>query len=186
MTKTDPNSSMVPSKTYPYTRQEECAWETPETVAQHLADLHADNVSPSDLLHQGWTEEQAERLRRTFGSNALKPEEDEKERFCVPWLTPILEALAGQLKEPLILMLLASACLSVALGNAADAVSIAVALTIVAVVAAVQEYRSEQALEKLSHLVPPTATILRNGRVQAHLDARELVLGDVVLLSIGE
>lgn len=74
-------------------------------------------------------------------------------KYC-PFVPPILSALSGQLKEPLILMLLGSAGISVALGNSADAISIAIALLIVSLVAAVQEYRSEAALEKLANLVP--------------------------------
>jgi Ca2+-transporting ATPase len=101
-------------------------------------------------------------------------------------LQPIFEALVGQLKEPLILMLLGSAALSLVLGNVADAISIAVALLIVSMVAAVQEYRSEQALEKLSNLVPHTCTALRDGQVVDDFLARDLVVGDLVLLATGE
>jgi Ca2+-transporting ATPase len=97
-----------------------------------------------------------------------------------------MTALWGQLKEPLILMLLGSAGISIVLGNAADAVSIAIALLIVSLVAAVQEYRSEQALEKLSCLVPHTCTVLREGRVVDHFLARDLVVGDLVLLATGD
>jgi magnesium-transporting ATPase (P-type) len=101
-------------------------------------------------------------------------------------LSPILSALYGQLKEPLILMLLGSAGISILLGNAADAISIAIALLIVSLVAAVQEYRSEQALEKLSNLVPHSCTVLRDGQVQDHFLARDLVVGDLILLSTGD
>ena len=59
-------------------------------------------------------------------------------------ISPILQAFYDQLKEPLILMLLFSAAISLFLGNAADAISIALALSIVSLVAAVQEYRSEK------------------------------------------
>ena len=71
-------------------------------------------------------------------------------------------------------------------GNSADAISIALALTIVSLVAAVQEYRSERALEALSDLVPHTCTVLRDGRAIENLSAKELVVGDLVLLSTGD
>jgi Ca2+-transporting ATPase len=102
------------------------------------------------------------------------------------FLQPIAQALWGQLKEPLILMLLASAALSLLLGNVADAASIAVALLIVSLVAAIQEYRSEIALEKLTNLVPHTCTVLRDGLVIDTFLARDLVVGDLVLLATGE
>lgn len=62
-----------------------------------------------------------------------------------------------QFKNPLILLLLASAAVSVLMRQVDDAISIAVAVVIVVTVGFVQEYRSEKTLEKLNKLVPPTA-----------------------------
>lgn len=52
-------------------------------------------------------------------------------------------------------------------------------------VAFVQEYRSEKSLEELNKLVPPTCRCVRSGTVQSFY-ARDLVPGDVVLLSAGD
>ena len=102
-------------------------------------------------------------------------------------LRPIVEALMGQMQEPLILMLLGSAVLSILLGNPSDAISIAIALLIVSMVAAVQEYRSERALEQLQHLVPNTCTVVRNqGKIYNNHPALELVVGDLILLQTGD
>jgi Ca2+-transporting ATPase len=124
-----------------------------------------------------------------YGANRIqgdRADEARQSNALVLLLQPILEALLGQLKEPLIIMLLASAALSLALGNLADAVSIAVALLIVSLVAAIQEYRSEQALAALTDLVPPTCTTLRDGQVVDSFLARDLVVGDLILLATGE
>jgi Ca2+-transporting ATPase len=59
--------------------------------------------------------------------------------------------------------LLASAAVSVIIGNFDDAVSITVAVTIVVTVGFVQEYRSEKSLEALNQLVPHSAHIIRGG-----------------------
>jgi Ca2+-transporting ATPase len=83
-------------------------------------------------------------------------------------------------------MLLGSAAISILLGNVADAFSIGIALLIVALVAAIQEYRSEAALEKLANLVPHTCTVLRDGQVLDGFLANDLVVGDLVLLATGE
>jgi Ca2+-transporting ATPase len=83
-------------------------------------------------------------------------------------------------------MLLASAAISMALGQMADALSIGLALTIVSLVAAIQEYRSEAALEKLADLVPHTCTLMRDGKIRTHYPAKELVVGDLILLASGE
>lgn len=68
----------------------------------------------------------------------------------------------GQFKEPLILLLLASALASILLGNVDDAVSITVAVTIVVTVGFVQEYRSEKSIEALNNLVPNHAHLIRS------------------------
>ncbi|MEQ2281310.1 ATPase, P-type (transporting), HAD superfamily, subfamily IC [Ameca splendens] len=88
-------------------------------------------------------------------------------------------------KDPLILLLLASAVISVIMHQFDDAISITVAIIIVVTVAFVQEYRSEKSLEELGKLVPPECHCIRDGHLE-HLLARELVPGDTVCLSVGE
>ncbi|OXB65930.1 hypothetical protein ASZ78_002678 [Callipepla squamata] len=90
-----------------------------------------------------------------------------------------------QFKNPLIMLLLASAVISVLMHQFDDAVSITVAILIVVTVAFVQEYRSEKSLEELSKLVPPECHCVREGRVE-HTLARDLVPGDTVCLSVGD
>jgi P-type Ca2+ transporter type 2C len=176
--------------TYPYSRSEECSWQ-PEEVARHLASLltgqRESTASATDsayLLTRGWSSLQAPAMRGMFGANRMEGDRDDKTKAncCMP----VLSALLSQLKEPLILMLLGSAGLSIFLGNTADAISIGIALLIVSLVAAIQEYRSEVALEKLANLVPHTCTVLRDGRVMDGFLARELVVGDLVLVATGE
>jgi P-type Ca2+ transporter type 2C len=187
------------STAYPFTRREECAWQ-PEEVGRHLASLcqggSSSTTGPTHLLSHGWSSRQVPTLRRLYGANTMSGEDDllplqEKplwQRLWSKMLRPILEALFGQLKEPLILMLLGSAIVSIVLGNTADAVSIAVALLVVSLVAAIQEYRSEQALEQLQNLVPHTCTVMRDGVVhdKSSVFASELVVGDLILLQTGD
>ncbi|KAF4628745.1 hypothetical protein G7Y89_g9407 [Cudoniella acicularis] len=74
---------------------------------------------------------------------------------------PLWLRFLKQFKEPLILLLLCSAGASVVVGNSDDAISIAVAVTIVVSVGFIQEYRSEKSIEALSHLVPNYAHLIR-------------------------
>jgi len=170
------------------------------------------DVSPSDLLHHGWPSRKIPYLRSTFGANVINGSDDDDEDFygdfenydggqyppnrknifkksCQRFFScikPVAGQLMEQLKEPLIGMLLFSAAISIFLGNTSDAISIGIALFIVGLVAAVQEYRSEKALEKLANLVPHTSTVLRDGRVLDAFPAKELVVGDLVLLATGD
>uniref|UniRef100_A0A8C3IKZ5 Calcium-transporting ATPase n=1 Tax=Chrysemys picta bellii TaxID=8478 RepID=A0A8C3IKZ5_CHRPI len=105
--------------------------------------------------------------------------------FIVDNTEPIWKKYLDQFKNPLILLLLASALVSVITKEYEDAVSIAVAVLIVVTVAFIQEYRSEKSLEELNKLVPPECNCIREGKLQ-HLLARDLVPGDVVCLSIGD
>lgn len=90
-----------------------------------------------------------------------------------------------QFKDPLILLLLGSAVLSVLVGQYDDACSIFAAVIIVGSVAFYQEYKSEESLAALNELVPPTTNIVRNGTI-VNILAEELVPGDIVKLNRGD
>uniref|UniRef100_A0A0K0CYN6 P-type Ca(2+) transporter n=1 Tax=Angiostrongylus cantonensis TaxID=6313 RepID=A0A0K0CYN6_ANGCA len=98
---------------------------------------------------------------------------------------PLWKKYTEQFRNPLILLLLASAFVSLLMRQFDDAVSITVAVVIVVTVGFVQEYRSEKTLEQLNKLVPPSCHVIRNGKEYSLL-ARELVPGDVVLLNTGD
>ncbi|NXY63791.1 AT2C2 ATPase, partial [Callaeas wilsoni] len=105
--------------------------------------------------------------------------------FSVENTEPIWKKYLDQFKNPLILLLLASAFVSVITKEYEDAASITMAVLIVVTVAFIQEYRSEKSLEELNKLVPPECNCLREGKLQ-HLLARELVPGDIIYLSVGD
>ncbi|NXU57715.1 AT2C2 ATPase, partial [Turnix velox] len=105
--------------------------------------------------------------------------------FSVENTEPIWKKYLDQFKNPLILLLLASALVSIITKEYEDAASITMAVLIVVTVAFIQEYRSEKSLEELNKLVPPECNCLREGKLQ-HLLARELVPGDIIYLSVGD
>ncbi|KAK2593926.1 High affinity Ca2+/Mn2+ P-type ATPase-like protein [Conoideocrella luteorostrata] len=88
-----------------------------------------------------------------YGPNEIPHDEPE----------PLWLRFIKQFQEPLIILLLASAGMSLLLGNFDDAVSITVAVTIVVTVGFIQEYRSEKSIEALNHLVPNHAHLVRGG-----------------------
>ncbi|XP_045845438.1 calcium-transporting ATPase type 2C member 2 isoform X2 [Meles meles] len=126
-------------------------------------------------LQNGLSEFSVSQRRKVHGWNEFVADNTE----------PMWKKYLGQFKNPLILLLLASALVSVLTKEYEDAVSIAVAVLIVVTVAFIQEHRSEKSLEELTKLVPPECNCIREGKLQ-HLLARDLVPGDIVSLSIGD
>ena len=175
------------------------------TSAYSLLSAEETGARLKTSLTHGLSPDDAEIRLLQNGANELPHEEPE--RLWVRFLK--------QFKEPLILLLLASAVISFIMGNMDDAVSIAIAVTIVVSVGFVQEYRSEKSLESLNKLVPHYAHLIRgmpkserrpgrdaqnglemetmlNGATSTldtastTVPARQLVQGDLIIFSTGD
>ena len=140
------------------------------------------NRSPQEVLEElgscptGLTEaEAAERLAK-HGPNKLK--EAEKPSLLQRFLT--------QLKDPMLLILMAAAAVS-AVTNALSGESftevfiILVVVLLNAVLGVVQESKAEAAIEALQTMTAATCKVLRDGH-QVVIESSQLVPGDVVLL----
>jgi len=151
---------------------------TPQTTI-HL-DFHA--LSPeaaSDALGVdamlGLSEEEVLRRRERYGRNVLTP--PKRQSAVVRFLL--------QFHQPLVYILLASAAVTVALGEWIDASVIVAVVLVNAVIGFVQETKALQAIDALLHSMK-TMTTVRRGGEKMLLDATELVPGDIVLLASGD
>ncbi|POS85255.1 calcium-transporting P-type ATPase-like protein, partial [Erysiphe pulchra] len=129
-----------------------------KTTAERYASL-TPNATAEQLrtsLVSGLTASEALSRLHNYGANELPNEAPE----------PIWLRFLKQFKEPLILLLLCSAAASLVVGNKDDAISIAVAVTIVISVGFIQEYRSEKSIEALNHLVPNHAYLIRGDQTK--------------------
>lgn len=108
------------------------------------------------------------------------PNELQAARRISPW-----RILLEQLKNILILILLAATVASAFLGHAVEAAAITIIVVFAVVLGFVQEYRAERAIEALRKMAAPTASVIRDGE-EVELPARELVPGDVFLLRAGD
>ena len=86
--------------------------------------------------------------------------------------------------DPMVVLLLISAGISIAMGQLEDAASIVLAVAIVTTVGFVQEYKSEKAVDALKDLVAHHCVALRDG-TPSDILAAELVEGDVIQLAAG-
>ena len=93
--------------------------------------------------------------------------------------------LVAQMTHFFAVLLWAAAVLAVVAGMPQLGVAICIIIVINGVFAFVQEHRAERAAERLRDLMPAHATVVRDGAPQV-VDALELVVGDIVLLSAGD
>jgi len=138
------------------------------TVEQVLIEQNTD-------LEKGLTNQEAGFRLKLNGPNILEPEDEET----------MFSKFIDQFKDPLIMLLLGSATISLLMGQISDALSILLAIVIVLTVAFVQEYRSEKSLEALNQLVPNYCHVIRQGQLMSML-GNNLVPGDIVRFSIGD
>lgn len=90
-----------------------------------------------------------------------------------------------QLKDPMILVLIAAAIISGAFGEIADMVIILVVVALNAVLGIVQESKAEKAIEALQRMAAPHSKVRREG-VVLQVKSEEIIPGDVVLLEAGD
>ena len=116
----------------------------------------------------------AARLLRD-GPNAL-PQAEHRSRWAI---------VLSVLREPMLLLLLAATAVYLVLGDAGEALLLAVSVLAVIGLTIYQEQKSERALEALRELGSPRARVLRDGSPRV-LPAGALVVGDVILLAEGD
>ena len=137
-------------------------------------------VKETESTLQGLADGNAkERLERN-GPNKLK--EPEKE--------PLLTRFAKQLKDPMIIVLLAAALVSgitafYAGESFADVIIILAVVVINAVLGVYQESKAEKAIEALQKMSAAVSRVYRDGKIQS-IKSEELVVGDVILLEAGD
>ena len=122
------------------------------------------------------------------GEAARRLERDGPNQLPPPRRPPLLLRLLGQLQDPMILVLLAAAGLSLAASGGRDWLDGAIILIIVAVngvLSVTQEDHAHQALEQLRDLSAPMALVIRSGK-EKRLPAAALAVGDVILLQAGD
>ncbi len=118
--------------------------------------------------------EAAERLRR-WGPNELREEAR----------APALRLLARQFTDVLTVILLLAAAIALSLGDWIEALSIAAIVVLNGTLSFFQEWRAEEALAALRRMLSTRARVIRDG-IEAAVDSRDLVPGDLVVLEVGE
>jgi Ca2+-transporting ATPase len=93
--------------------------------------------------------------------------------------------VARQLADPLIVLLLAAAAVTVLLRDVPDTLVIVLVVAINTAIGVTQEVRADQAIQALTRMAAPRARVVRDGH-DAVLPAAELVRGDLLVLGQGD
>ena len=129
---------------------------------------------------QGLSAQEAEKRLREHGENRLK----EAEKLT------LFQRFVQQLKDPMLLILLAAAAVSAVTNilsheSFTEVIIILMVVLLNAILGVVQESKAEAAIEALQTMTAATCKVLRDGQ-QVTMESRLLVPGDVVLLEAGD
>ena len=127
-----------------------------------------------ETTRDGISEDDARVRFKHFGANTLPS----KHRFT------ILGLIARQFTSPLIFILLAASGLTIFLGETVETVVIILAIVVNALLGFYQEYRAENALEKLNTYIRERAHVVRAG-IEQEIDSSLLVPGDIIRVAYG-
>jgi Ca2+-transporting ATPase len=138
---------------------------------------HADAVVAASATDPvaGLTAEEAGRRLAATGPNVIETERSRS----------LLSSVLAQLRETMIVVLLAAAALTVAIGDLSDAAVILLVIAVNTAVGVVQERRALGAVDALRSLAAPSARVLRSGRV-TDVPTATVVPGDVLVLAEGD
>lgn len=96
-----------------------------------------------------------------------------------------ITTLIGQLKSPLVYVLLGAGSVSLFLGDITDAMVIFFAVIINTIFGFWQENKANNAISQLRKIVKNTARVLRNGH-EKEIDSVDLVPGDIIYIQAGD
>jgi Ca2+-transporting ATPase len=146
------------------------AWHN-KTIARTLTELETNRES-------GLTPREAEGRLERYGRNELEHAGSKS----------LLGRFFGQMKDPMIVVLLAAAALSLWASGFEDWLDAAIILVIVvvnAIISISQENSAERALEALRKMSAPLAKTVRGGAL-CRVETALLVPGDIILLEAGD
>ncbi|MFI1991095.1 cation-translocating P-type ATPase [Actinoplanes sp. NPDC020271] len=98
---------------------------------------------------------------------------------------PLWRRVVSQLRDPLVLVLLAAAGFTLATADFTDASVILFVIVVNTTVGVIQEVKAERAITALSALTAPAARVVRDGE-QREVPAADLVIGDLLILAEGD
>lgn len=140
-----------------------------------MQELALSLIMPANPYHvSGLTNEQVEVARKKYGQNKL----DYKKQNTVT------DTVKRIIKEPMMILLLAAACIYFISGNTGDGIFMTIAIVFQTSISLYQYSRSKNALEKLKDFSQPTCKVIRNNNLEV-VKSEDLVVGDSLMVEEG-
>lgn len=144
-------------------------------MKKFFSKTYEETLKEFNVSKSGLTEKQAKENLDKYGYNELT----QKKRATV-W-----EVFFSQFKDLLVIILIISALISMATGDAESTLVIIAVITLNAVLGTVQHFKAEQSLDSLKALSSPTAKVIRDGK-KIEIPSKEVVPGDILMLEAGD
>jgi Ca2+-transporting ATPase len=159
-------------------------------VAWNIDDIRCNHLSSEDSWHaidaletlrrlnsskEGLSSVEAANRLKQYGTNELAAAKK----------TSPLRIFMAQFRSVLIIILLAASTISFITGHQFDAIIILIIVVISSVLGFVQEFKAEKAIEALTRMLVPTASVLRDGK-EVQVPAKDIVPGDILVLKEGD
>ncbi|MGM9923815.1 MAG: cation-translocating P-type ATPase [Bacillus sp. (in: firmicutes)] len=128
-----------------------------------------------DSQEKGLTTAAAKERIEKYGYNELKEQNK----------ASIWKLFLENFKDPMVIVLLIAAGVQIVLGEIMESVIIFIVLIVNAIISVVQTKKAESSLDALRQMSAPEAKVVRDGQ-KITIPAREVVVGDVILLEAGD
>ncbi len=123
---------------------------------------------------EGLTSKEVKDRLNKYGSNELPKKEKDS----------IVKIFFMQFCNAITAIMIAAAVLSIAIKEYTDAIAIVFIIMVDAIMGTVQEWRANKSAEALANMIRVQVDVIREGK-ERQIDARNVVPGDIVLLSSG-
>lgn len=126
-------------------------------------------------MARGLSQEEAERRFEENGPNKLE-EEDPTTKWSI---------FKRQFKSSLIWILVAAAVISVFAGKMLEFYFVNAIIGLIAFMGFIQEWKAEQAMQKLEEMTEPEVKVLRDGKIE-EIEREKVVPGDILKIDVGD
>ena len=128
-----------------------------------------------NTTNNGLTNQEILKRIEKYGKNILPQKEKDS----------VLKIFLNEFKDPIIILLLFAASVSLLAGEALDAIAIIFIILVDIIMSTYQENKANNTAEALSNLIKVKTKVIRNGK-RIEINSEDLTIGDYVILESGD